>query len=317
MYDIDSVHLASTSAEMRSALDTVERAASSRAALLLTGESGTGKGVLARLLHQQSSRSGAPFVEVSCPTLSEQLLSAELFGHARGAFTGAVRDRPGRVELAHGGTLFLDEVGELSPAVQAQLLRFLHDRSFERLGESRTRHADVRLVAATHRDLEADVRSGRFRLDLYYRLGVIGVRVPPLRDRPGDVLPLARHLLARLAQAAARRPPELSPAACAALVAHCWPGNVRELHNELERALALSSADVIDVSDLSEHVWPRDTGASRSPHLGGDFTLAEIEREHIERVLARGLTFDAAARVLGIDDSTLWRKRRRFTLRSA
>ena len=316
MYDIESLHLESSSAEMRRALDTVSRAASSRAAVLLRGESGTGKGLLARWLHAKSARAAGPFVEVSCPTLSAELLSAELFGHARGAFTGAVRDRPGRVEVAHGGTLFLDEVADLSPAVQAQLLRFLQDKTFERLGETRSRHADVRIVAATHRDLEADVASGRFRLDLFYRLSVVDVCVPALRDRRGDLLPLAELLLTRLACEVERSVPRLSRRACAALALHTWPGNVRELENELQRALALCDGELIDVGDLSERVVPGPASVA-APYVGGDFTLEELERAHIEKILARGLTYDDAARLLGIDDSTLWRKRRRFTLRSA
>ncbi|MET0401956.1 MAG: sigma-54 dependent transcriptional regulator, partial [Cystobacter sp.] len=204
--------LETTSPLMHGALALITRAATSDAAVLLRGESGTGKGVLARALHTQSARRRRPFVTVNCPTLSEQLLASELFGHVRGAFTGAVRDQPGRVEQAEGGTLFLDEVAEMSPALQAQLLRFLQDKQFERLGEGRTRRADVRVVAATNRDLEKDVAEGRFREDLLYRLNVIEVKLPPLRERPEDILPLARRFVTFFARTAQRSPPELSPA---------------------------------------------------------------------------------------------------------
>ena len=170
----------------------VQRAAASDPTVLFRGESGTGKGLLARTLHQQSARAERPFVTINCPTLSEQLLASELFGHARGAFTGAVKDQPGRVEQAEGGTLFLDEIGEMSPALQAQLLRFVQEKQFERLGEGKTRTADVRVLSATNKDLEREVAEGRFREDLLYRLNVIEVKVPSLRERPEDVLPLAK-----------------------------------------------------------------------------------------------------------------------------
>ncbi|MCA9592509.1 MAG: sigma 54-interacting transcriptional regulator [Myxococcales bacterium] len=303
--------LESASPSMRSAVDVVLKSAKSDAPVLIRGESGTGKSLLAAELHRLSPRAAGPFVEVSCPALPEHLLAAELFGHARGAFTGAVRDRVGRVETADGGTLFLDEIGDLSPGLQVQLLRFLQDHSFERLGESRTRRSNVRIVAATNRDLEADVAAGRFRLDLYYRLGVVDVRIPSLRERSEDILRLAEHILVQKARAEGSEPRKLGESAKSALLAHRWPGNVRELENELSRALVLCSGQVLEASDLSERIV---TPERKVPFLGGHFSLDEIEREHIERVLSRSRSFEAAAAELGIDDSTLWRKRKRMRL---
>jgi len=294
---------------MRAALDLIARAASSDAPVLLRGESGTGKSVLARTLHALSSRRARPFVTVNCPTLSAELLASELFGHVRGAFTGAVRDQEGRVEAAEGGTLFLDEIAEIAPSLQAKLLRFLQERRFERLGETRTRTADVRIVAATNRDLERDVGEGRFREDLLYRLNVIELRVPALRERREDVLPLARRFLAFFARSAARAPQELSPASEQALLAYGWPGNVRELRNVIERCTILWPARQIEPEALP--FLPR-TPRAAGPGLGDDVTLDDLEREHVRRVLARSPTLEDAARVLGIDDSTLWRKRKRW-----
>ncbi|MBX7079309.1 MAG: sigma-54 dependent transcriptional regulator [Nannocystaceae bacterium] len=306
---VPELELQTHAAAMQRVLDTLARAAPSDAPVLLCGENGTGKGVLARALHAQSRRRQGPFATVNCPTLSDDLLASELFGHARGAFTGAVRDQPGRVEGAEGGTLFLDEIGEISVALQAKLLRFVQDRAFERVGETRTRHADVRVVAATNRDLVRDVAEGRFREDLLFRLNVIELRVPPLRERPEDIVPLARRFLAFFARSAARAIPELSPAAEAALLQHRWPGNVRELRNAMERAVILWPDRVIGPEALPGAIA---TAVAVGPRLGGDHTLEDIEREHIVRVLARAQTQEEAARILGIDASTLWRKRKRY-----
>jgi NtrC-family two-component system response regulator AlgB len=294
---------------MRGVLETISRAAQSDVSVMFRGESGTGKGVLARLLHAQSGRARAPFVVTNCPTLSDELLASELFGHARGAFTGAVRDQQGRVEAAEGGTLFLDEIGEIPNALQAKLLRFLQEHDFERLGETRTRHADVRVVAATNRDLEAAVRAGAFREDLLYRLNVVEINVPALRDRPEDILPMARRFLALFSRGTRKVVPELSAATEQALLAYAWPGNVRELRNAIERAVILWPAHVIEPQAL-----PGRLGAPGpiAPYVGGDFALDALEREHILRVLARVDRMDEAARILGIDTSTLWRKRRKY-----
>jgi two-component system, NtrC family, response regulator AlgB len=306
--EVPEADLTTESPVMRAALETLARAAASDAPILLRGESGTGKGILARTAHAQSRRTGRPFVTVNCPTLSEELLASELFGHTKGAFTGAVRDQAGRVEAAEGGTLFLDEIGEISPGLQAKLLRFVQERQFERVGETRTRHADVRLVAASNRDLEVDVGAGRFREDLLFRLNVIEVRVPPLRERQEDIVSLARRFLGFFARAAARPTPELSPEVENALRAYPWPGNVRELRNAMERAVILWPARLLGPEALPERIVAH---AANLPWLGGDFTLDEIEHEHIQRVLRRAPTLEDAARILGIDSSTLWRKRKK------
>lgn len=306
---VPEADLETGSPRMRAVLDLIGAAARSDAAVLLRGENGTGKGVLARALHVQSARAARPFVVVNCPTLSGELLASELFGHARGAFTGAVRDQVGRVEAAEGGTLFLDEVGEISPALQAKLLRFLQEKQFERIGENHTRRADVRVVTATNRDLEADVLAGRFREDLLYRINVIEVRIPPLRERGEDLPRLARRFLAFFARAAGRPTPELSRAAEEALLAYSWPGNIRELRNAMERALIVWPGQVIEPQALPEKV----TGhGPAGPQLGGDLSLDVIEREHILRVIARTPTLEDAARILGVDASTLWRKRKKY-----
>lgn len=301
--------LETDSPRMRLVLDVAKRAAQSEATVLLRGESGTGKGLLARMIHASSTRAVGPFVVVNCPTLSEELLASELFGHVKGAFTGAVRDQAGRVEAARGGTLFLDEIGEISPGLQAKLLRFLQDREFERVGENKTRHVEVRVLAATNRDLETDVKTGRFREDLWYRLNVIELRLPPLRERSEDILRLARRFLFFFARASRRAPLEFSQAAEAALAAYAWPGNVRELRNAIERAVILWPAQMIEPQAFPESLASH---ASATPQVGGDCSLEAVEREHILRVLARMPTQEEAARVLGIDPSTLWRKRQKY-----
>ncbi|HEY6366251.1 MAG TPA: sigma 54-interacting transcriptional regulator, partial [Candidatus Binatia bacterium] len=251
-----------------------------------------------------------PFVVVNCPTLSEELLASELFGHAKGAFTGAVRDQAGRVEAAEGGTLFLDEIGEITPSLQAKLLRFLEDKEFERIGENKTRRADVRTVAATNRDLDEHVQKGLFREDLLYRLNVIDLQLPPLRERPEDILRLARRFLLFFAKAARRHPPEFSKAAEDALLAYAWPGNIRELRNAVERAVILWPAQMIEPEAFPPQIST--DAVSRGPQLGGDFSLEEIEQEHVRRVLARAPTLEDAAAILKIDTSTLWRKRKKY-----
>jgi len=303
--------LESDSPKLRAVFEIARKAASSDAPVLLRGESGTGKSVLARWIHSLSPRSRQPFVVVNCPTLSEELLTSELFGHAKGSFTGAVRDQPGRVEGAEGGTLFLDEIGDISPSLQAKLLRFIEEKEFERLGENKTRRANVRTVAATNRDLAEHVRKGLFREDLLYRLNVIDLQLPPLRERPADILRLTRRFLSFFAKSARRQPPELSDAAADVLTAYSWPGNVRELRNTIERAVILWPAQIIEPEAFPPHISARQRAAD-PPQVGGDFSLDVIEREHITRVIARTATLDEAAAVLGIDASTLWRKRKKY-----
>jgi NtrC-family two-component system response regulator AlgB len=301
--------LSTESPRMRAVLDVVARAARFEAAVLFRGENGTGKTELARALHALSLRRERPFVVINCPTLSEELLTSELFGHAMGAFTGAVRDNVGRVEAANGGTLFLDEIGEIPGSLQAKLLRFLQEKSFERVGETKTRTADVRIVAATNRDIRAAVRDGGFREDLLYRLNTIEVEVPPLRDRPEDILPLARLFANQFAHAAKRPSPRLSPEAERALLNYRWPGNIRELRNALERAMIFVAGDLIDRDAFADNI----AGApDKGPLLGGDYSIEEIEREHIRRVIAKSSTIERAAKTLGLDVSTIWRKRKKW-----
>ena len=296
---------------MRQALDVAFRAAASDAGILLRGESGTGKGVLARAIHARSGRAAGPFVTVHCPSLSAELLESELFGHVKGAFTGAVRDTVGKVAVAEGGTLFLDEVGDLPLPLQPKLLRLLQERRYERVGETRTHASDVRVLAATNRPLEAEIASGRFREDLFYRLNVIEITLPPLRQRPRDILPLAEHLLAFFARQAGKPVTAFTPEATAALARHSWPGNIRELRNAVERAVILAPAPEIGLADLPT---PAATPAGPGLQVGARVTLDQLESEHIRLVLQSTATMDEAAVVLGIDPSTLYRKRKRYGL---
>src|SRR5262245_1956301 len=281
--------LETQSPAMRRAIEVARRAAASEATLLLLGESGTGKNVLARAVHAWSARRDGPFVTIACTTLAEHLLESELFGHVRGAFTGAWKDKPGRLESAAGGTLFLDELGELPAELQAKLLRFLEERRFERVGDVRTQEVDVRIIAATNRDLDAEVAAGRFRADLFYRIAVVPVRLPPLRERREDLPALTDHLLASLAARHAREVPSVDPAARALLQAHAWPGNVRELANALERALVLSPGRVLGPESLPDAVGAPPAEPARDADAV-ELSLEEVERRHVRRVLARSAT---------------------------
>jgi len=308
------VLLESRNARMNRLIAMVRQAATSDATVLLTGESGTGKGVLAHALHGWSGRASGPFVSIACTTLSEHLLESELFGHVRGSFTGAWKDKAGRLEAAAGGTVFLDEIGELSAALQAKLLRFLEERRFERVGGSTTVEIDARIVAATNRDLEAEVARGTFREDLFYRLNVVRIEPPPLRERPEDLSALAGHLLAIHAARYKKPALRLDPEAEAALARYRWPGNVRELVNVLEHAVVVSRGDRLLVDDLPDRLHaPSAAEEPISPAAsGGNAPLEEVERRHIERVLADSATLEDAAARLGISSTTLWRKRKRW-----
>jgi NtrC-family two-component system response regulator AlgB len=294
---------------MRELLGLARQVADSSAGVLLTGETGTGKGLLAREIHAWSPRAERPFITVDCAALKDSLLESELFGHARGAFTGAVRDHPGKLESADGGTAFLDEIGELPPELQAKLLRFLQSQELERLGENRVRRVDVRIIAATNRDLPELVREGRFRQDLYFRLNVVELRLPPLRERLADIVPLAEHYLAAFAKRHGRPVRGIDQEAMAALGRYAWPGNVRELVNVVERAVVLARGETLTIRDL-----PPGLIQAGNPPAGELPTLEELERAHIQRVLAHAASLEQAARTLGIDPATLWRKRKRYGL---
>ncbi len=302
--------LESASPIMQRVLSTARQVAVSEATVLLTGESGTGKNVLASAIHAWSLRRNGPFVTVACTTLAEHLLESELFGHVKGAFTGAWRDKPGRLEAAQGGTVFFDEVGELPAELQAKLLRFLEERRFERVGGGDTITADVRIIAASNRHLEAEVGAGRFREDLFFRLNVIGIRLPPLRERREDLPALTDHILAHLAARHHREALRLSLEARHALPAYQWPGNVRELANALEHAVVLARGDTIQVDDLPDRLLAPPSATATAPD--SSLSLEDLERRHIQQVLAESTTLEDAAARLGINTTTLWRKRKRY-----
>ena len=293
---------------MRPVVDALERVAKTSATVLLGGESGTGKEVVARAIHARSPRAAAPFVAINCAVLAEALLESELFGHEKGAFTGAHVQRRGRIELCDGGTFFLDEVGELRPALQAKLLRVIEERRFERVGSSTSIRVDVRWIAATHRDLPAMVSDGTFREDLYHRVAVFPIVVPPLRARAEDIVPLAEHLLTELAAAAGQSAPTLADATKARLRAAPWPGNVRQLRNALERAMILTDGPVLGPDLFAP-------AASPEP-APDDHSLEQLERRAIEAALAAvSGNRRAAAQRLGIGLRTLYEKLKRYEIR--
>ena len=289
------------SPQLQAVCDVVKRAAPTKATVLVLGESGTGKELIAQALHEQSPRKDKPFVKVSCAALSETLLESELFGHERGAFTGAVARKEGRFELADGGTLFLDEIGDISPAVQVKLLRVLQSREFERVGGTVTLKVDVRIVAATNRDLAAEAKAGRFREDLFYRLNVVAVTLPPLRSRKADIPALVAHFVDRFARGYGKQVGGVAPEALQALLAHDWPGNVRELENAIERAVVLCAGGELTAGDLPTALRGTRPAVRDAGSLIPGASLYEIEREAIVRTmeLVRGSTA-RAAEVLGI-----------------
>jgi len=301
----------SESPAMKMVLQTLRQVADTDATVLLLGESGTGKGMAARSIHQMSPRANANFATVSCPSLSAELLESELFGHKKGAFTGAVENKLGRVDQAEGGTLFLDEVGDVPLALQPKLLRFIHDREYERFGDPITRRANVRIVAATNRDLKEMVKNGLFREDLLYRVNVISVHMPALRERLEDLPILAERFLLRYAANYRRPARTFTPGALEAIRAYGWPGNIRELQNVIERAVILCSHEEIDVDLLS---IAEAAERKARPRIGDPLSLEEVERSHIRGVMANSVSLDAAAKTLGIDVSTLYRKRKEYGL---
>jgi transcriptional regulator with PAS, ATPase and Fis domain len=295
---------------MRRVVDLVQTVAASDSTVLVTGESGTGKEVVARAIHAASSRRYNPMVVVNCGALPEGILESELFGHEAGSFTGARGRHKGKFESAEGGTVFLDEIGEVSPKVQVELLRVLEEKVVTRLGGTAPVPVDFRVICATNRDLQAAVKEGSFREDLYWRLNVVHVHIPPLRERPEDVPVLAEQFLAKFARSMSRKPMRFSPEVLEALAAYPWPGNVRELQNAIERAVVVGRNDVVRAEDLPLRVTQ---AAAAGPGPG---SLAEAERAHVVSVLeASGWNITRAARVLDVDRVTLYNKIRKYELK--
>ena len=309
--------LDSRSPVMQQALAMARQVAKTGANVLILGESGTGKNVLARAIHAWSPRAGGQCVTVNCPSLNAELLENELFGHRKGAFTGAQDSSEGRVAQADGGTLFLDEIGDFPMSLQPKLLRFIQDKAYERVGDPVTRQADVRLVTATNRDLAAMVESGEFRQDLFYRLNVVAITLPPLRERREDVIDLARGFVVRFAGEYGCPARSFTEDAERLLADYPWPGNVRELQNVIERAVILCPDERIDRERLALGEVSAGAGDAAAPlaSVGSDISLEQLERQHIEAILARAETLDRAAAILGIDASTLYRKRKAYGLK--
>jgi DNA-binding NtrC family response regulator len=284
-------------------LDLAARVAESTISILIEGESGTGKELVAHYVHHKSDRAEKPFIKVNCAAIPEQLLESELFGHVRGAFTGALKDREGRFEMADGGTIFLDEIGELSSSIQSKLLRVLQTKDFERVGENVTRKVDVRVISATNRNLDEALKEGSFREDLFYRLNGVRIKLPPLRDRPEDVPFLIHHFLKKFSK---EQNVEIASDADKILKAYRWSGNVRELQNVLERAVLLAAHGVIEVNHLPEEI------RATTEHKA--FSLEEAEKVQIKKVLQIAKDYDEAAHILGVDRKTLLNKRKKFGL---
>jgi len=293
-------------------LEIAQKLSETSTTILITGESGTGKDQLARRIHERGPRHDAPFLKIDCASLPAELVESELFGHERGAFTGAVARKPGRLELAEGGTIVLDEVAALAPGMQAKLLRVLEERTFERLGGNDTLHIDARLMALTNTDLSKAVATGRFREDLFFRLNVLAIAVPPLRERRGDIASLAAHFLARLGPVHGQPSAVLDPAASRLLQSYAWPGNVRELKNAIEHALVFAKAPLLRPEDFPEIL--RATGDA--PGAAGTMrSLEDLERETIKATLeATRYKIGRAAEILGISRKTLLEKRKKFGL---
>jgi len=315
--EVPEVSLERGDSQVESVLEQGRQVAMTDVPVLIRGESGTGKGVLARAIHLWSRRAAAPFVTVSGPSLNADLLESALFGHARGSFTGAIADTGGIVAAAEGGTLFLDEVGDLPLVLQPKLLRFLQERRYERVGETLTRPADIRLITASNHDLDAAAASGRFREDLLFRLNVIELTLPPLRQR-ADRFELAEHFLTFFTRRIGKTIEGFTTEARQALLLHHWPGNLRELRNVIERAVIFAAGPAVGVNDLPSRIVSTDPRAVPDPsgaiQVGLAVTLDQLEAEHIRLTLERSRTREDAARILGIDASTLYRKRKQLGL---
>ena len=297
--------------KVRSILKTARQVAESDAGLLISGESGTGKGILANMIHDWSPRKEGPFVTVDCAALQENLLESDLFGHVRGSFTGAIKDKAGKLEMADGGTVFLDEVSEMSPSIQAKFLHFLQHKKFQRLGDTGTVKVDVRVIAATNKDLDELIQEKSFRQDLFYRLNVVEIFMPPLRDRPEDIQLLAEHYLDRFAKENRKTVQTITVDALNLLRCYPWPGNIRELINVIQRGTILTRDNAIKSENLPAHIINYKTGDGTSKNLA---SLAEIEKAHIKEVLLHTDSLEEAAQILGIDPATLWRKRKRYQI---
>ncbi|MFV3329954.1 sigma-54-dependent response regulator transcription factor AlgB [Pseudomonas sp. NY15437] len=302
--------LESHSPAMAAVLETARQVAATDANILILGESGSGKGELARAIHGWSKRAKKSCVTINCPSLSAELMESELFGHSRGAFTGATENTLGRISQADGGTLFLDEIGDFPLTLQPKLLRFIQDKEYERIGDPVTRNADVRILAATNRDLASMVAQGTFREDLLYRLNVIVLNLPPLRERAEDIIGLAERFLARFVKDYGRPARGFTDEARALLRRYNWPGNVRELRNVIERASIICNFELIGVEQLA--IGEQTTNSA--PRIGEAMSLEELEKAHIAAVMASSATLDQAAKTLGIDASTLYRKRKQYSL---
>jgi transcriptional regulator with GAF, ATPase, and Fis domain len=310
-------HMIGDSAPLRELQRNIARAAQTNSTVLIQGETGTGKELTARAIQQSGSRAGNPFVAINCAALSETLLESELFGHEKGAFTGAVVQKKGRLEFANGGTVFLDEIGEMPLPLQVKLLRVLQERQVERVGGTQPVKFDIRLIAATNRNLEEEVRAGRFRQDLYYRLNVVTLKTPALRDRPSDILPLAMHFAVKFGQECSRRITGISPEVHPYLLRYDWPGNIRELENAIERAVVLGTGDMIELDDLPEAIREvaNSAGVSRAIPLQG--AIDEAKRQAVARAFAQAQgDHTAAAKLLGVNPNYLYRLMRNLGLHS-
>lgn len=303
--------LITRSRRMAKILKTAQQIADSTATVLITGESGTGKGLIARLIHDWSQRAKAPFVTVDCAGLYENLLESDLFGHRKGAFTGAIQDKEGKLQLADGGTVFLDEVSELTPSIQAKFLRFLQSREFERLGDTAILRVDVRIIGATNKSLENLVAENLFRQDLYFRMNVVELILPPLRDRPEDIRLIAEFYLKRYAVLNEKKVIGFNDDALKRLEAYKWPGNIRELINVVERGTILCQGNHLSIQELPPHIANHTKMAIARDPLK---SLEEIEKNHIQFVLSHTGSIDEASKILGIDPATLWRKRKKYNI---